>query len=134
VFFSPAAQSLLPSVVEGDELVAANSGIWTAAVTAQILVAPVAALLAVLVGFGVAFAVNAASFAVSVVVLRGLRGPEWTTPVQVRNPFAHTREALAALTALPLFKALAAGQFLAAASGCSLRRSVLAPPSGRCCS
>ncbi len=33
VFFSPAAQSLLPSVVRDDELVAANSGIWTAAVT-----------------------------------------------------------------------------------------------------
>ncbi len=33
VFFSPAAQSLLPSVVRDDELVAANGGIWTAAVT-----------------------------------------------------------------------------------------------------
>ncbi len=29
VFFSPAAQSLLPSVVTDDALVAANSGIWT---------------------------------------------------------------------------------------------------------
>ncbi len=86
VFFSPAAQSLLPSVVDDDELVAANSGIWTAAVTAQILVAPVAALLAVHVGFGVAFAVNAASFAISAVVLRGLREPERTAPVQVSSP------------------------------------------------
>ena len=42
VFFSPAGQSLLPSIVGDDELVAANSGIWTAAVTAQIAVAPVA--------------------------------------------------------------------------------------------
>ena len=82
VFFSPAAQSLLPSVVDGDEIVAANSGIWTAAVTAQILVAPVAVLLAVHVGFGVVFAVNA----VSTVVLRGLREPERTTPVQVSSP------------------------------------------------
>ena len=40
VFFSPAAQSLLPTVVADDELVAANSGIWTAAVTVQVLVAP----------------------------------------------------------------------------------------------
>jgi len=116
VFFSPAAQSLLPSVVEDDELVAANSGIWTAAVTAQILVAPVAALLAVHVGFGLAFAVNAVSFALSAAVLRGLREPERTRPVQVTSPFAHAREGLAALAALPLLKALAAGQFLAALS------------------
>jgi MFS family permease len=116
VFFSPAAQSLLPSVVEDGELVAANSGIWTAAVTAQILVAPVAALLAVHVGFGVAFAVNAASFAVSALVLRGLNEPQRATPVRVSSPFAHAREGLAALAALPLLKALAAGQFLAALS------------------
>lgn len=115
VFSSPAAQSLLPSVVDEDELVAANSGLWTAAVTAQILVAPVAALLAVHVGYGVAFAVNAASFAVSAVVLRGLREPERTAP-RVSSPFAHARDGLAAVAALPLLKALAAGQFLAASS------------------
>jgi MFS family permease len=116
VFFSPAAQSLLPSLVDSDELVAANSGVWTAAVTAQIAVAPVAALLAVHVGFGPAFAVNAASFALSAVVLRGVREPERTAPVQVSSPFAHARDGLAALAALPLLKALAAGQFLAALS------------------
>ena len=116
VFFSPAAQSLLPSIVDDGELVAANSGIWTAAVTAQILVAPVAALLAVHVGFGPAFAVNAASFAISALVLRGLREPQRTTPVQVTSPFTHARQGLAALAALPLLKALAVGQFLAALS------------------
>jgi MFS family permease len=116
VFFSPAAQSLLPSIVAEDQLVAANSGIWTAAVTAQILVAPVAALLAVNVGFGAAFAVNAASFAISAVILRGLREPDLPSAVRVASPFAHAREGLAALAALPLLKALAAGQFLAALS------------------
>lgn len=116
VFFSPAAQSLLPSLVADGELVAANSGIWTAAVTAQILVAPVAALLAVKVGFGAAFAVNAVSFALSAVVLRGLREPERTKPVQVTSPFVHAREGFTALAALPLLKGLAAGQFLAALS------------------
>ena len=116
VFFSPAAQSLLPSVVSDDELVAANSGIWTAAVTAQIVVAPVAALLAVQVGFGLAFALNAASFALSAVVLRGLREPERTRPVKVTSPFAHARDGLSALGQIPLLRALAAGQFLAALS------------------
>ena len=116
VFFSPAAQSLLPSLVRDDELVAANSGIWTAAVTAQIAVAPVAALLAVNVGFGPAFALNAASFALSASVLRGLHEPERPPPVEVRSPFSHAREALAALREVPLLKALAVGQFLAALS------------------
>jgi MFS family permease len=78
---------------------------------AQILIAPVAALLAVHVGFGVAFAVNAASFGISALVLQGLREPERTAPVHVTSPFARAREA-----ALPLLKALAVGQFLAALS------------------
>jgi len=116
VFFSPAAQSLLPSVVDDDDLLAANSGIWTAAVTAQILVAPVAALLAVNVGFGPAFAVNAVSFALSAAVLRNVHEPKRTRTVHVTSSFAHAREGLAALAEVPLLKALAGGQFLAALS------------------
>src|SRR3712207_5492639 len=65
VFFNPAAASVLPSLVDDDELVAANSGIWSAAVLSQIVLAPVAAGLVAAVGFGPAFLVNAASFAVS---------------------------------------------------------------------
>jgi len=102
VFFSPAAQSLLPAVVGDHELVAANSGIWTAAVTAQILVAPVAAVIAVQVGFGAAFAVNSASFALSALVLRGLHEPARPTAVSVSSPFVHARLALTALAAIGL--------------------------------
>lgn len=116
VFFGPAAQSLLPSLVGDGDLVAANSGIWTAAVTAQIAVAPVAALVAVNVGFGPAFAVNAASFAVSALVLRGLPEPDRTVQVKVASPFVHARDGLKALGQVPLLKALAAGQFLASLS------------------
>lgn len=97
VFFSPAAQSVLPTVVEDDELVAANSGIWTAAVTAQILMAPVAAVVAVRFGFGVAFAVNAVSFVLSAAVLRGLREPERPARIQVCSSLAQAREVLGVL-------------------------------------
>ncbi len=97
VFFSPAAQSLLPSVVAGDELVAANSGLWTAAVTAQILIAPAAALLAVNVGFGAALAVNAVSFALSAAVLRGLPEPTRTTSVRPTGPARQTRRSPSAV-------------------------------------
>ncbi len=116
VFFGPASQSLLPALVDETELVAANSGIWTAAVSAQVLVAPIAALLATRVGFGAAFAVNAVSFAVSAAVLIGLHEPARPRPVSVSSPFAHARDGLKALAALPLLKALAAGQLLAALS------------------
>jgi hypothetical protein len=43
VFFNPAASSVLPSIVDDDELVAANSGLWSAAVISQIALAPLAA-------------------------------------------------------------------------------------------
>ena len=89
---------------------------WTAAVTAQVLVAPVAAVMAVQVGFGAAFAVNSASFALSALVLRGLHEPARPTAVSVSSPFVHAREALTVLTRVPLLKVLAAGQFLAALS------------------
>lgn len=116
VFFSPAAQSLLPTVVTDDELVTANSGIWTAAVTTQVLMAPVAAFVAVRFGFGAGFTLNAVSFAVSALVLRGLQEPARPAAVSVGSSFAHAREALGALAQIPLLKALAVGQLLAALS------------------
>ncbi len=116
VFFSPAAQSLLPTVVADDELVAANSGIWIAAVTVQVLVAPVAAFVAVDAGFGAAFTLNAVSFAVSGLLLRGVAEPVAPRAVTVGSPFAQARAALAALSTIPLLRALAVGQFLAALS------------------
>ncbi|MBW3639253.1 MAG: hypothetical protein KY451_05335, partial [Actinobacteria bacterium] len=39
VFFYPAASSVLPALVRDEELVAANSGIWTAAVLSQVALA-----------------------------------------------------------------------------------------------
>src|SRR3546814_8789905 len=42
VMFNPAAGSLLPDIVSDDEVVAANSAMWTAAVTGQIALAPIA--------------------------------------------------------------------------------------------
>jgi predicted MFS family arabinose efflux permease len=75
VFFNPAASSVLPSIVNEDELVAANSGLWSAAVISQIALAPLAGALVAAVGVGPAFLVNAASFAASALLLAGLRLP-----------------------------------------------------------
>jgi len=116
VFFNPAAGSLLPALVKPGELVAANSGIWSAAVLSQILVAPLAGLLTATAGYGWAFAVNAASFALSAVVLRGLRASEAPRSVTAVGIWAQDREALRLLVGDRLLRALAVAQTLAALS------------------
>jgi MFS family permease len=115
-FFNPAAGSLLPSLVHQEELVAANSGIWTAAVLSQIALAPVARLLVTTAGVGIAFALNAASFAVSAAVLRGLRVTQRAAPVAPRRLLAEARQGLALVARDRLLRALATGQLLAALS------------------
>lgn len=116
VFFNPASNSVLPTLVENDELVAANSGIWSAAVLAQILLAPAAGFVAATAGFGAAFGLNAATFAVSALLLRRLRFGEAPRPVITASVWAHGWEALSLLGKDRLLRALAFGQGLAALS------------------
>lgn len=116
VFFNPAASSLLPTLVDDEEIVAANSGIWSAAVLAQVLIAPVAGLVATTAGFGAAFAVNAGSFALSAVLLRGLGAGEVARPVPPGNVWTQGREALGLLRRDRLLRAMALAQALAALS------------------
>lgn len=115
-FFNPAASSILPALVKKDALVAANSGIWTAAVLSQIALAPLAGLLVVTLGYGPAFALNAVSYAIGAVVLRGLQVPGHPEKVQRRRLLAEAREGIAVLVQHRLLRALALGQFLAALS------------------
>jgi MFS family permease len=63
------------SIVDEDELVAASSGLWSAAVISQIALAPLVGALVTTVGVGPAFLVNAASFAAFALLLAGLRPP-----------------------------------------------------------
>lgn len=116
VFFNPAAGSLLPTLVDDEQLVAANSGIWSAAVTTQVLLAPLAGLLAVTAGFGWAFGFNAASFGVSALLLRGLRAGEVARPVVTAGIWAQGGAAWTALAGDRLLRALAVAQALAALS------------------
>ena len=115
-FFNPAASSLLPSLVADDQLVAANSGIWSAAVLSQVVLAPVAGLLAATAGYGAAFGLNAASFAASAALLAGLRSGEAPRPAVTTNIWAEGRRALGYIAADRLLRALAAAQALAALS------------------
>ncbi|MGI8682522.1 MAG: MFS transporter [Mycobacteriales bacterium] len=115
-FFNPAAGSLLPALVDSDELVAANSGIWTAAVLSQIALAPIAGLLVTTAGVGIAFALNAASFAVSAAVLANLPTVRPPGAVPRRRLLAESRDGLALVGGDRLLRALATGQLLAALS------------------
>lgn len=65
VFFNPAAASVLPSLVGEQQLVAANRGLWSAAVVSQIALAPLGGALVAAWGVAPAFWLNAASFAAS---------------------------------------------------------------------
>ena len=73
VLFNPAAASLLPEVVGDGEVIDANSAMWTAAVMAQITIAPVAGFVIAAFGVEVAFLINAATFIASALLLAGLR-------------------------------------------------------------
>lgn len=115
VFFNPAAASAVPELVADDEIVGANSAVWSGAVISQIALAPVAGALVALAGPGPAFGINAVSFLVSAALLRGL-------PIGARPARAATRhlsdiaEGLRAITASRFLGTLAGVQGLAALS------------------
>lgn len=116
VFFNPAAGSLLPTLIEEEQLVGANSGIWSAAVLSQVLLAPLAGLLVAMAGYGWAFAANVASFAISAILLRGLRAAEAPPPINTASIWTQGREAAGLLGRDRLLRALALAQALAALS------------------
>ena len=116
VLFNPAANASLPALVEDNELVAANSGIWTAAVLSQIALAPLAGILYAALGAVPAFAINAASFVVSAAVLVTLPLPAAPAPSQRRAFLTDAAAGMKRLVADRLLRALAVGQLLAALS------------------
>ncbi len=116
VLFSPAAGSSLPTLVDDGQLVPANSGIWTAAVLSQIALAPLAGLIFVAFGPGLAFELNAASFLASAALLSRLRLPAAPASPGRRGWFADAAAGIQAVTGDRLLRALATGQLLAALS------------------
>lgn len=115
VFFNPAAASLMPDVVEAEDIVGANSALWSAAVISQIALAPAAGALVAFAGAGPAFLVNAASFLVSAALLRGLPGVPALAPGAGRR-FADVAEGLRVIRASRFLATLAGVQLLAALS------------------
>lgn len=115
VVFNPAAGSLLPDVVDEDDVVAANSAMWTTSVTAQIALAPLAGFVIAAWGVEVAFAVNAATFALSALLLIGLRAGRAPADITVRG-WDGVLAGVQTVRADPLLTRLAVVQVLASLS------------------
>ncbi|MHB1855359.1 MAG: MFS transporter [Acidimicrobiales bacterium] len=115
VFFSPAASSVVPALVDKDRLVGANSALWSAAVLSQIVMAPVAGGLVALAGAGPAFGLNAASFLVSAGLLGRLGLPR-RPPAPPGWHLGQIIEGLRVIRSSRFLSTLAAVQALAALS------------------
>lgn len=75
-FFTPAAVSVVPSLVERDEdLVGANAALTSSAIVSQIVLAPLAGAMVAVAGPAPAFALNGLSFLVSAALIARLRVP-----------------------------------------------------------
>jgi MFS family permease len=111
--FSPASASLVPRLVPDRALPAANGLQWTAGVLLQLALAPIAGLLFVAAGARAAFALNAASFLVSALLLAGL--PNLTVAAKsARAAGAQLHEALRVAGEVAVLRPLLAVQALAA--------------------
>jgi len=115
VVFNPAAGSLLPEVVDEDDVVTANSTMWTAAVTAQIALAPLAGFVVAAWGVEVAFAINAATFVASGLLLIGLQAGRTPAEIAVRG-WSGVLVGVETVRADPLLARLAVVQVLASMS------------------
>ena len=116
VLFNPAAAAVLPALVDEEELVAANSGLWSAAVVSQIALAPLAGALVAAWGVAPAFWVNAASFAVSALALTRLRLPGHPGPSSPGSWRGRVGEGVRLLVTSRLLRLLGLVQLLAALS------------------
>jgi len=115
LIFNPASSSLVPDVVEDDEIVEANTALWTVAVAAQIVLAPLAGVVIGWAGVGPAFAVNAASYLGSALLLSRLDAGKSPAAVLVRG-WASVRQGIDTVRDSTLLSRLAVVQVLASLS------------------
>lgn len=115
VLFNPAAGSLLPEVVGQEDLVTANTAMWTTAVTSQIALAPLAGFVIAAWGVEVAFAINAATFVIAALLLIGLQAGRTPADIAVRG-WTGVLAGVQTVRTNPLLTRLAVVQVLASLS------------------
>jgi predicted MFS family arabinose efflux permease len=137
--FHPAMMSSVPELVDGDSIVVAN-GLLTSTFHLAIMIGPaLGAALVAAVGPSGAFALNAGSFAVSALLLIGLRLPPGSSEQIGRfSPLADLREGAGYIARSPLARGIAVvmGLVLLLLAGqgpfqVALVRQVLAPQGDR---
>jgi MFS family permease len=74
-FFNPAVQAVIPAVTTEEQRLVANSVAWSTGRLVQIVASALAGGLIALIGTGPSFALNAASFAASALLVSRLRLP-----------------------------------------------------------
>ena len=115
LMFNPAASSLVPDVVGEDQIVEANTALWTVAVVAQIVLAPLAGVIIAWGGVAPAFALNAASYIGSALLLSRLAAGRLPAGIVVRG-WAGVRQGVDAVRQSSLLSRLAIVQVLASLS------------------
>lgn len=110
--FSPTSSALVPRLVPSDDLPTANGLQWTAGVILQLVIAPLGGLLVASVSIRVPFAINAASFALSALILTGV--PRQAALALGRSGWRQLPDALRAFRQSSLMRPLVAMQALAA--------------------
>jgi len=99
-FFNPAVQAVIPVLTTEDQRLAANSVAWSTGRLVQILAAAVVGGLIALIGTGPAFALNAASFVASALLIATLAIPAHAgqvgagTKMGLRRYFQDARDGL----------------------------------------
>jgi hypothetical protein len=102
--------------VAEDELVAANSGLWSAAVVSQIALAPLGGALVAAWGVAPAFWLNAVTFAISAATLARLRESRPAPAAATGSRTRSIHEGVGLLIGDRLLRLLAVVQLLAALS------------------
>lgn len=110
--FSPLTQALIPRLVEDHALAAANALQWWAGVVLQLAAAPLGGLLVAVASARAAFALDAASFAISAIILAGL--PALSGVSTGVSTWRQLPETVVAIRGLSVVAPLAATQMLAA--------------------
>ncbi len=85
VFFNPTLQAVIPNVVEGDALLAANAVSWSSAQLVQIIASAIGGGLIAVLGTTPAFSFNAISFLFSAWMLSQLHIPIHILPIDRSN-------------------------------------------------
>jgi MFS family permease len=107
-FFDSADRAFLPTIVERDELISANSALTASASAAEFSAFGVSGVLVQLFSAPIAIAVDAASFVASALFIGSIRRPEPARPpVEAREPvLREIREGIRLVRASPVLRAL----------------------------